>query len=375
MALLPFNVPVLKPMKKRRHVLVALWWWDDRLLRGIATYAHEAGWILNAQDRHRFWDVRSRRVDGLITLATNRRLIQSFKAPAVDLSNVHEDFVCPKVIADDAAIGMAAAEHFIRRGIEDIGFVEFRGGTSPTENDRRDSLQIAVRKLGRRFHLLRRKSLHAQLRRLPKPTGLMAVNDDTMMDVMEYCLERGYQIPEQVALLGVDDVESVCQLAPVPLSSVNMDFERRGYQAARLLDRLMDRKSPPKKPVVVPIRGVTARRSTEVLAVSNPHVMAALRFIHEHYREPLKVRDVMKQIHISRQALQNHFRRHVGHSLLQEIMRLRMEEAKQLLRKTNLKIDVVAERSGFTDRLHFHRAFTKLTGLPPAAWRQHQQRW
>src|SRR5437867_509796 len=173
---------------------------------------------------------------------------------------------------------MAAAEHFVSRGIEDIGFVEFRAGTSATENDRRESLQIAVRKLGRRFHRLRRKSLHAQLRRLPKPIGLMAVNDDTMMDMMEYCLERGYQIPEQVALLGVDDVESVCQLAPVPLSSVNLDFERRGYEAARLLDRLMDGKPPPKKPVVVPIRGVTVRESTDLFAVKNPHVATALRY-------------------------------------------------------------------------------------------------
>ncbi len=360
-------------MKKRRHVLVALWWWDDRLLRGIATYAHEAGWILNAQMRHRFWDRRKRSIDGLITLATNRPFIRSFKAPAVDLSNYRDDFGCPKVIADDAAIGAAAAEHFVRRGIQDIGFVELMNGTSATENDRRESLQRAVHAMGRRFHRLRWKNLHAQLRRLPQPVGLMAVNDDTMIDVMEDCLKRGYEIPDQVALLGVDDVESVCLQAPVPLSSVNLDFERRGYEAARLLDRLMDGKPSPKKPLVVPIRGVTARRSTEVLAVSNPHVVAALRFIREHFHEPLKVRDVMKQLHVSRQAMQNYFQQHVGHSMLDEITRLRVEEAKQLLRKTNLKIEVVAERSGFTDRLHFHRAFTKLTGTPPARWRQEQR--
>ena len=123
----------------------------------------------------------------------------------------------------------------------------------------------------------------------------------------------------------------------------------------------------------MPIRGVTARRSTEVLAMSNPHVVAALRFIHEHFREPLKVRDVMKQVHLSRQAMQNHFRRHVGHSMLDEIRRLRVEEAKQLLRKTNMKIEAVAERCGFTDRLTFHRTFTKLVGKPPAAWRLEQR--
>ena len=194
----------------RRHVLAVLWWWDERLLRGIATYAHEAGWILNAQTRHRFSDVPDRRIDGVIVLAVTPKIIRSFRAPVVDLSNVLEDFGCPKVIADDAAIGVAAAEHFVSRGIEDIGFVEFRAGSSATENDRRESLQNAVEQLGRRFHLLQRKSLHVQLRRLAKPIGLMAVNDDTMIDVMEYCLERGYQIPDQVALLGADAVVERC---------------------------------------------------------------------------------------------------------------------------------------------------------------------
>lgn len=360
-------------MRKRRHVLVAFWWWDERLLRGIATYAHEAGWTLNAQMRHRFSEVRHRRLDGLITLATNRPFIESFNVPAVDLSNYHEDFGCPKVIADDAAIGAAAAQHFASRGIEDIGFVEFHAGKSFTENDRLESLERAVLKLGRRFHRLRWKGLDARLRRLPQPVGLVAVNDDTMLDVMEHLLEKGYQIPAEVALLGIDDIEPVCLQAPVPLSSVNVDFERRGYEAARLLDRLMDGKPPPKRPVVVPIRGVTVRESTDLLAVKNSHVAAALRRIREHFREPIKVGDLMRHVPVSRQALQGHFRRHVGHSMLQEITRLRIEEAKHLLRKTNLKIDVVAERSGFNDRLHFHRAFTKQAGMPPARWRQEQR--
>jgi len=353
-----------------------MWWWDERLLRGMGTYAHEAGWVLNAQDRHRMhqvWSTPRRRVDGVISLAVTREVLDGFKVPVVDLSNVHDEAEFPKVIADDPALGMAAAEHFISRGIEDIGFVDCSDGGNATENDRRRSLQQAVEKMGRRFHRLQRRGLSARLRRLPKPVGLMAVNDETMVELMESCLERGFKIPEEVALLGVDDVESVCELAPVPLSSVNLDFERRGYVAASLLDRLMDGHAPPKRPVVVPIRGVTARQSTDLLAIKQPQVAAALRYICDHFREPLRVSDVMRHIHLSRQAMQRHFRRHVGHSMHEEISRRRIEEAKGLLRKTNIKIDVVALSSGFSDRLQFHRTFVRIVGVPPARWRQEQR--
>ena len=359
------------PLRPRRHVLLDLHWWDDRLMRGVARYAHEAGWVLDARRRHRRWKESRHRPDGVITLAsTSKERIRAFGVPVVAIGSDEAD--CPRVTAPVASIGTAAAEHFISRGIEHIGFVRYAGRKNGIENRRCEALRQAVLKMGRQFHPLVRRGLQDQLRRVPKPIGLMSQNDDRMIELMEFCLEQGYQIPEQVALLGIDDVESICELALVPLSSINMNFELRGYEAARLLDRLMDGKPPPKKPVFVPIRGVTVRRSTDILAIGNPHVVAAVKFIREHFCEPVKVRDLTKQSHVSRQTLQKLFRRHVGCSMRDMIVRLRVEEAKNLLRKTGLKIDDVAERCGFTDRLHFHRAFHRIVGTPPATWRQQQ---
>jgi len=361
-----------KSRSRRRIVLALLWWSDERLLRGISKYAQEADWILDASGRHRSRLPFGLAVHGLITLSSDNlkrvSYIRSFQVPTIVLGVHGEKFGTLRVTGDDEAIGPMALEHFMNCGLEHIGFVEYWG--TGIEYRRRLILQEAVARSGCTFHLLHGKTLERQLRNLPKPIGLMASNDEVMVGVMQVCLKEGYRIPDEIALLGVDDIEFVCETAPVPLSSINQNFERMGYEAAAQLDRVMGGEPPPNRPVVVPIHGVTVRKSTDLLAFSNERLVKAMRYIRDHFGESITAADVVQLSGVSRQVLQKLFRQDIGHSILSVIMRSRVEEAKRMLLKTDCKLDIVAERCGFSNRLHFHRAFSRLAGRSPARWRQ-----
>ena len=346
-------------------MLAQLWWYDERLLYGISRYAQEADWILDASGRHRFGLSSGLRIHGVITLSN---FDPKRKVPTVALGLLGEKYADLRVTGDEEAIGPVAVEHFTDCGLEHIGFVRYWGGG--VEDQRLLILQDAVARTRLTFHLLDGNSLAKQLRKLPKPVGLMASNDEVMIKVMQVCLRESYHIPDEIALLGVDDIEFICETAPVPLSSINLNFERMGYEAAARLDRLMKGEAPPKHPVVVPLRGLTVRKSTDLLAFRNDRLTKATRYIRDHFQEPITAADVVRYSGVSRQALQKLYRREIGHSILNVIMRLRVDEAKRMLLKTDCKLDIVAERCGFGSRLHFHRTFSRLAGRPPARWRQ-----
>lgn len=314
-------------------------------------------------------------LDGLITRPRGdlklSPYLRRFKVPTVAIGVHEKKFGDVRVTDDEEAVGPAAVEHFIGRGLEHIGFVEYWG--TGIEYRRRLILQEAVARSRCAFHLLDGNKLPAQLRHIPKPVGLTGAGDEAMMNVMQVCLKEGYRIPNEIALLGVDDIEFVCETAPVSLSSINLDFERMGYEAAAQLDRLMRGESPPKHPVVVPIRGLTVRKSTNLLAFSNQRLAKAARYIQEHFHEPITVADVVRLSGISRPVLQRLFRYDIGRSILDVIRQSRVEKAKQMLLNTDCKVDVVAEQCGFTNRLHFHRTFSRSVGAPPARWRQERR--
>ena len=361
-----------KSTSRRRVVAVLMWWSDERLLRGISKYAQDADWILDSTGRHRQRSWLGLPLDGLITRPNGdlERVpyLRSSKLPTVALGVHDRKFGDARVTSDDEAIGSTAAEHFMNCGLEHIGFVQYWG--TGIEYRRRLILQEAVVRSGATFHLLHGETLEKQLRRVPKPIGLVAAGDEVMINVMQVCLKEGYRIPGEIALLGVDDIEFICETAPVPLSSINLNFERMGYEAAAQLDRLMGGEPPPNRPVVVPLHGLTVRKSTDLLAFSNKRLVKAMRYIREHFRESVTVADVVRLSGVSRQVLQKLFRQDIGHSILSVIMRSRVEEAKRMLLKTDCKLDIVADQCGFSNRLHFHRAFSRLAGRPPGRWRQ-----
>jgi LacI family transcriptional regulator len=197
----------------------------------------------------------------------------------------------------------------------------------------------------------------------------MACNDDTGRGVLEACRLAGVHVPEEVAVIGVDNDELFCELADPPLSSVALNAEHGGYRTAQILDQLMKHKlRAPQRLLVEPTHVVT-RRSTDVTAFSGREVGAALGFIHRNRARDFTVNDVAAATGLSRRNLEVKFRKAVGKTIHEEIQRIRLDHAKRMLRETDLPIAQIAESSGYNSPSYLTQVFGKEIGVTPAKYR------
>jgi LacI family transcriptional regulator len=293
----------------------------------------------------------------------------------------------PRVLPDNANIGRLAAEHFLERGFRDIAFFNF--GNWWMETERAPAFFETIKAAGARAHEIpyyrhfsRLAPMAAKLepsahrwlvdvlRNLPKPAGIFAATDDLALDLLRACGDAGVSVPEELPILGCDNSTLVCDFAPVPLSSVDPDLELQGYEAARLLDRLMDGEPAPSEPVLIPPKGVVTRQSTNILAIPDAPTARALLFIREHFRNSIQITDIATAAGISRRALERRFLKHLHRNVIEEITRLRIELAKELLLKPELKIHQVAGQAGFANNTYFSKVFRELVGEPPSSFRR-----
>jgi LacI family transcriptional regulator len=360
----------------RRHVLLVQSWWEDRVLRGVASYAAEQGWVLDCRMRwtHQLPTPGEWRGDGIIAYCGSAHptpelidFVRAANVPVVETQRVGRLSNSVRVSIPHESIGKLAAEHLLSLGFRELGFVTFEENLM--ERRRRSGFAKKVNAAGCRFHALEFPLLAEELPSIPKPLGLMAANDVNALSVIVACVDAGFGVPEEVAVVGVDDTEIVCDLAAVPLTSVNCNFEQQGYQAARQLDRLMNGESPPGKPIAIAPRGVTVRRSTDTISIPDLDSTRFLRYLRDHYREPLSLEESARRLGVSLRRVQNHFRAHVGRPAIQELTRLRVEHAKKLLPDPKLKLEVIAAESGFSNRFHFIRSFQRVTGMTPKGYR------
>lgn len=216
-----------------------------------------------------------------------------------------------------------------------------------------------------------RKHLARWLMALPTPVGLMACNDDRARMAMEICRANGIRIPDDIAVLGVDNDEQVCRTANPPLSSIAIGTEKAGYEAAALLDTMMKsgRSRPAQAIRVMPLH-VVSRRSTDILAVDDPALIRALRLIREGTGMNLRVSDLLAAAGLSRRTLQDRFRQYLSRSPLEEIHRCRAEQIARLLVDTNMSIGTIATAVGFESEAHLARFFSRRKGLTPLAFRR-----
>lgn len=359
------------------------------ILRGIARYLQE----------HRPWsvyhEVRSLEDgfppalvswagQGVIARIADRTVgerIQAAGQPTVDVLGMCPELGLPVVHVDDRAVAGLAAEHLLARGFRSFGFVGF-----PDTNwsaNRRDAFSQAIRAAGRRCEILEEMGrppldnwedylhrLTEWIQSLPKPVGIMLASDQLGPPVLEACRRLQVAVPDEVAVIGVDDDEPLCAVADPPLSSVRPDHFRVGYQAAELLDKLMSGAPTPSAPILVPPLGVTTRRSTEVLALDDRSVADALRYIREHATDGIKVDQVVEAVSMSRSVLQRRFREQLGRTIHDEILRIRLDAAKSMLADTDLAISVVAERCGFRHQEYLGAVFRRKLNTTPARYRR-----
>jgi LacI family transcriptional regulator len=199
----------------------------------------------------------------------------------------------------------------------------------------------------------------------------MACNDDYAQQLVVACKSARLHIPDQVGVVGVDNDELVCELSSPPISSVAINFERAGFESARLLDRWMRLgKIPLPARITAPATHVVSRLSTDILAVEDPQLLKALRFIRDHARENFRVAEVARAGGLSRRALENRFRWELGRSILQEIRRIRVDMIARMLIETDLPVSHIAEALGYENLQHIARYFRKEKNLSLVAFRK-----
>jgi LacI family transcriptional regulator len=362
------------------------------LLRGVRRYIAENGpWSVFFRPRGLGeppppW-LASWHGDGILVRADTRRLAQAVRAcrvPTVDLRLSFRDLGWPTVGIDNRAIVELAVQHLADQGLRHFGFCGLRPGENVWMDYRAECFAEAVAKAGhsgscfppattrRRARGVdeEQQALAAWLTGLPKPVGVMACNDDRGLEVLEACRRAGLHVPDEVAVIGVDNDEMLCGLSDPPLSSVDVGVERAGYEAAALLDRLMRGQKAPAQPLMFAPYGVVVRRSTEILTVDDPDLKELIRFIRENACTGLRVEEALRHSELSPSTLKRRFEKLLGRSPKEEITRIRMEKAGRLLAETELPIAEVATRCGFSELKHLTRAFRAWAGTTPSGHRR-----
>lgn len=363
------------------------------IIRGATKYIREAGpWTVYIEQRSLQdsappwlpnWDG-----DGIISRAStprSARAILGAGIPTVDLNDQVRGLGLPQIHSDHAAIARLAAEHLLDRGFHHFayfGFPVFEWSVR-----RLDAFAECVRAAGGEFHeneCIRRVSWgHQQsswegevegaarwIKKLPKPLGVLAGNDPRGIQLLDACRRAGVAVPEEVAVVGVDNDELVCELAYPPLSSVIPDAFRIGYEAAALLDRLMKGEPAPAPMQTIPPQGLAIRQSSDVTAIDDPRLADAMRFIREHACDGIGVDEVLNHLAVSRSVLQRLFRKHFDRTILDTITGVRIARVKQLLTETDLPLAAIAGRAGFTYMEYLSNTFRRQTGWSPSEFRR-----
>ena len=350
--------------------------------------------ILDRAERHRQWEfipyreptwaemLDPRQVDGVIAEFRRREDIaaaKGWRVPAVAVAGVNHPGSVPAVIADNVAVGRAAAQYFLDLGFTEMGYF----GTRPTmyRNQRLEGLRLVAEAAGAtvyeydvaEWRHLPGEALHHWLGHLPKPVGVFAVEDASAVAVANACRDLDLAVPEQVAILGVDNDEHLCRMATPPLSSIDHGARRIGLEAAALLERMLAGAPAPTEPLLVEQVQIVTRQSTDTLAIRDPRVAAAVRFIRERACEGAEVADVLRAVSGARRTLEAAFRKTLGRSILQELTRVRVERAKTLLAQTDLAMPEICESAGvsYPSRLTF--LIKRATGLTPSQYRASRQ--
>jgi len=318
------------------------------------------------------------------------RDIYSLNVPVVDLLGT---YVPPKgaiIRTDDAQSASMAIGHLLERGFRHMAFAGY-GGLDWSERRGAAFVHELAEKGYSSYcysprtgpshpgNVLHHESggefdepqLADWLKELPRPVGIFACNDVRGRQVLRACDKAGLAVPDQVAVVGLDNDQVLCELAHPPLSSIEPDSRRLGHQGAQMLQAFMAGEELPPPLVTCPPTRVISRRSSDVVAVEDEELARALQIIRDHACEGLTVNDVIGQVALSRPTLQRRFLNHLGRTPKQQIDRARVERAKQLLIETNYTLKYIARVTGFANAAHFASAFKRQTGQSPKHFAAH----
>jgi LacI family transcriptional regulator len=388
-------------MSHSRHVALiidAARPYDRKIISGVARYVKEHGseWSMYVEEDPlgKLPDLHHWQGDGILANFDDRRVaeaVRGLKVPVVGIGGgygwYNPALHIPYFTTDNVAIARLAVDHFVERGFRHLAFYGCpRTRINRWSEERAEAFRHWAGEAGvscdvftGRYGTARRwvelqRSLTKWLRTLEKPTGLMAANDVRARHVLEACRALELRVPEDVAVIGVDNDEMMCDLTDPPLSSVEQGAWRVGHQAAALLDGWMNGKNPDKWQFVVKPEGVMARRSTDFWTIDDPDVAEAVRFLRERACRHIQICDVAKHVGVSPSTLKNRFRAALGRTIHAELQRLRLDRAKQLLADTDLPLKQVATQTGFRYIQYLTRVFRQHVGQTPGEYRKQRVR-
>ena len=360
------------------------------IIEGVAKFATEQSgtWFVQFQDkggseRPPLW-LKEWEGDGIIARSTSAKmesLLRVKKIPYVELCGARG---LPEVVCDDVGNGRMAVEHFLERGLKQFAF--FGIGKSWWVRWRCDNYRKALASLGYDCQIFIQKqnsksvfptwnrsneaALIRWLTNLPKPIGLYCDSDIHSSVVVNACRKGGIRIPWEVAVLGVDNDKTLCGITNPRISCIATNGYQVGYLAAELLHRRMiGREVDVIIPILVPSPYIVTRESTDIVAIDEPDVAEAIRYIRQFATTGISVTDVENHVSVSHATLFRKFRKFLGHSPEKEIIRVKVSCAERLLLETSLSLQQIAQRSGITPLSYFVRVFRRERNITPQAFR------
>ncbi|MCR5751967.1 MAG: substrate-binding domain-containing protein [Kiritimatiellae bacterium] len=368
----------------KKNVLVMISPFSAMRVAGVARYAREHGWHLMIQDRlgHRplAWNG-----DGVVAAlrsdATSVATILKIKKrgiPVVDITMSRPDINVPRVTSDHIGIGRLAAEHFAERNFRNIVWFSTGwgnvhalryGGLAEKTPAARWIAEESLPKARRNDWAAFMRWIGRKLKEAPKPLAALSYDEADAARLLDAAERVGVSVPEELAILSIGNDPIICENQSVPLSSIDQNLETGGYEAAALLDRLMNGEAAPKAPVLIPPNGICLRRSTDIIASSDPVVKKTLDYIAANLARPFGAAQIADALGISRNILDKRFHADLNRSIGTEIMRQRIALVKLLLRNTDKTMAEIAKCAGFCTPSHLSNTFRAATGSTLRAWR------
>jgi LacI family transcriptional regulator len=354
------------------------------VIQGVNQYSREQGtWSiqftpLGLDDRPPGW-LKGWQGDGILARIENRAMAEAVLAlgvPVVELRGRLVDLPFPHIGVDAHAVIDVAVEHLAARGLRHFAFIGVPQGEYVRMDERREQFLAITQARGlsrcvypsglpqqsTRGWELQQQRLARWVEALPKPVGVIAPNDDCGLRILEACRRAGVSVPEQAAVVSVDNDEYLCMLSTPPLSSVDIMPQHVGYQAAALLNGMMQGIAPKEMRIRTAPGPVVVRQSSDILATDDRPVVAAVEFIRENACQRIQVSDVARHVGLSPTAIGQRLRKVLGRTVYQEIQRVQIDRVRELLSESDLPLKQIARHCGFKYTQHMARVFREATG-------------
>lgn len=367
--------------------------YSKSLLKGISKYSREYGpWIFC---RMPLFHRETVGIDGILKWAlewgADGVIGQLYNDPDIEkivqagIPVIAQDFKerfteIPNITGAYREAGTMAADYFLKKGFKNFAFYGF--SDIVWSRERAEGFEERLNKKGHKVHYFEHKkarsseqwyykpsSLSRWLKSLPKPIALMACDDNQGQHITEACRHSGIRIPEEVAVLGVDNDEMICELSDPPLSSIGQDAEKGGYDAARLMDHMIRNGMAEFHDILVKPTQVITRHSTDIYATNDNYIASSLKYIHQNIDKNLHVDEVVKQVPLSRRALEKRFQDITGYPIYKYIFNLRIEKFTKKLLETDMTVFEIAMDMGLNDSKNIARQFRQVKGCTPIEYR------